>query len=141
MSFMKSKSFYIIFVLFLVSCGRNIVSKPEKLLSEKEMESLMYDLAVFDAIKSVDYQLMDTISFNVNEIIYKKYGIDSLSFAENMIYYASFPKKYDKIIKNVDTLLQKERDKFSEDPNETEKLLSDETIPTIDSLENNEPLK
>ncbi|MFK8268026.1 DUF4296 domain-containing protein [Capnocytophaga cynodegmi] len=138
---MKSKFFYIIFVLFLVSCGRNIVSKPEKLLSEKEMESLMYDLAVFDAIKSVDYQLMDTISFNVNEIIYKKYGIDSLSFAENMIYYASFPKKYDKIIKNVDTLLQKERDKFSEDPNETEKLLSDETIPTIDSLENNEPLK
>lgn len=141
MSFMKSKFFYIIFVLFLVSCGRNIVSKPEKLLSEKEMESLMYDLAVFDAIKSVDYQLMDTISFNVNEIIYKKYGIDSLSFAENMIYYASFPKKYDKIIKNVDTLLQKERDKFSENPNETEKLLSDETIPTIDSLENNEPLK
>ncbi|GIM52803.1 hypothetical protein CAPN004_18330 [Capnocytophaga cynodegmi] len=141
MSFMKSKFFYIIFVLFLVSCGRNIVSKPEKLLSEKEMESLMYDLAVFDAIKSVDYQLMDTISFNVNEIIYKKYGIDSLSFAENMIYYASFPKKYDKIIKNVDTLLQKERDKFSEKPNETEKLLSDETIPTTDSLENNEPLK
>lgn len=141
MSFMKSKFFYIIFVLFLVSCGRNIVSKPEKLLSEKEMESLMYDLAVFDAIKSVDYRLMDTISFNVNEIIYKKYGIDSLSFAENMIYYASFPKKYDKIIKNVDTLLQKERDKFSENPNETEKLLSDETIPTTDSLENNEPLK
>ncbi|ATA68623.1 hypothetical protein CGC48_08270 [Capnocytophaga cynodegmi] len=141
MSFMKSKFFYIIFVLFFVSCGRNIVSKPEKLLSEKEMESLMYDLAVFDAIKSVDYQLMDTISFNVNEIIYKKYGIDSLSFAENMIYYASFPKKYDKIIKNVDTLLQKERDKFSEKPNETEKLLSEETIPTTDSLENNEPLK
>ncbi|WP_232780483.1 DUF4296 domain-containing protein [Capnocytophaga cynodegmi] len=138
---MKSKFFYIIFVLFFVSCGRNIVSKPEKLLSEKEMESLMYDLAVFDAIKSVDYQLMDTISFNVNEIIYKKYGIDSLSFAENMIYYASFPKKYDKIIKNVDTLLQKERDKFSEKPNETEKLLSEETIPTTDSLENNEPLK
>ncbi|MFK8265602.1 DUF4296 domain-containing protein [Capnocytophaga cynodegmi] len=138
---MKSKFFYIIFVLFLVSCGRNIVPKPEKLLSEKEMESLMYDLAVFDAIKSVDYRLMDTISFNVNEIIYKKYGIDSLSFAENMIYYASFPKKYDKIIKNVDTLLQKERDKLSEKPNETEKLLSDETIPTIDSLEKNKPLK
>lgn len=133
---MKLKYFYIILALLLTSCGENIISKPEKLLSEKEMEGLMYDLAVFDAIKSVDYQLMDTINFNIDEVIYKKHGIDSLSFVENMIYYASFPKKYDSIIKRVDARLQKERDKFSEKSHQTEKIPSDDEIPVIDSLEN-----
>ncbi|GIM48872.1 DUF4296 domain-containing protein [Capnocytophaga stomatis] len=137
---MKLKYFYIILTLLLASCGRNIVSEPKKLLSEKEMEGLMYDLAVFDAIKSVDYQLMDTINFNIDEVIYKKHGIDSLSFIENMIYYASFPKKYDNIIKNVDARLQKERDKFSEKSHQTEKIPSDDEIPVIDSLENIEPI-
>ncbi|MFK8270266.1 DUF4296 domain-containing protein [Capnocytophaga stomatis] len=137
---MKLKYFYIILALLLTSCGENIISKPEKLLSETEMESLMYDLAVFDAIKSVDYQLMDTVNFNVDEVIYKKHGIDSLSFVENMIYYASFPKKYDSIIKRVDARLQKERDKFSEKSHQTEKIPSDDEIPVIDSLENIEPI-
>lgn len=137
---MKLKYFYIILALLLTSCGENIISKPEKLLSETEMESLMYDLAVFDAIKSVDYQLMDTINFNIDEVIYKKHGIDSLSFVENMIYYASFPKKYDSIIKRVDARLQKERDKFSEKSHQTEKIPSDDEIPVIDSLENIEPI-
>ncbi|ATA88938.1 hypothetical protein CGC58_03910 [Capnocytophaga stomatis] len=137
---MKLKYFYIILALLLTSCGENIISKPEKLLSEKEMEGLMYDLAVFDAIKSVDYQLMDTINFNIDEVIYKKHGIDSLSFVENMIYYASFPKKYDSIIKRVDARLQKERDKFSEKSHQTEKIPSDDEIPVIDSLENIEPI-
>lgn len=137
---MKLKYFYIILTLLLASCGRNIVSEPKKLLSEKEMEGLMYDLAVFDAIKSVDYQLMDTINFNIDEVIYKKHGIDSLSFIENMIYYASFPKKYDNIIKNVDARLQKERDKFSEKSHQTEKIPSDDEIPVIDSLESINPI-
>ncbi|MFK8301461.1 DUF4296 domain-containing protein [Capnocytophaga stomatis] len=137
---MKLKYFYIILALLLTSCGENIISKPEKLLSETEMESLMYDLAVFDAIKSVDYQLMDTVNFNVDEVIYKKHGIDSLSFIENMIYYASFPKKYDNIIKNVDARLQKERDKFSEKSHQTEKIPSDDEIPVIDSLESINPI-
>ncbi|GIJ95748.1 hypothetical protein CAPN001_03170 [Capnocytophaga stomatis] len=137
---MKLKYFYIILALLLTSCGENIISKPEKLLSETEMESLMYDLAVFDAIKSVDYQLMDTVNFNVDEVIYKKHGIDSLSFIENMIYYASFPKKYDNIIKNADARLQKERDKFSEKSHQTEKIPSDDEIPVIDSLESINPI-
>lgn len=137
---MKLKYFYIILTLLLASCGRNIVSEPKKLLSEKEMEGLMYDLAVFDAIKSVDYQLMDTINFNIDEVIYKKHGIDSLSFVENMIYYASFPKKYDSIIKRVDVRLQKERDEFSKKSHQTEKIPSDDEIPVIDSLESINPI-
>ncbi|MDO4782888.1 MAG: DUF4296 domain-containing protein [Capnocytophaga felis] len=137
---MKLKYFYIILALLLTSCGENIISKPEKLLSETEMESLMYDLAVFDAIKSVDYQLMDTVNFNVDEVIYKKHGIDSLSFVENMIYYASFPKKYDSIIKRVDVRLQKERDEFSKKSHQTEKIPSDDEIPVIDSLESINPI-
>ncbi|GET45144.1 hypothetical protein RCZ01_04460 [Capnocytophaga felis] len=100
----------------------------------------MYDLAVFDAIKSVDYQLMDTVNFNVDEVIYKKHGIDSLSFVENMIYYASFPKKYDSIIKRVDVRLQKERDEFSKKSHQTEKIPSDDEIPIIDSLESINPI-
>lgn len=138
---MKLRYWYaIIWVFFLVSCGKNIVTKPQKLLSEKEMEGLMYDLAMLDALKSVDYQLMDTVKLDVNELIYKKYGIDSLSLVENMIYYASSPKQYDNIIRKVDVRLQKERDEFSEKSHQTEKFPPDEQDLDINSLEDVEPL-
>lgn len=113
-------------ILFLTSCGQSIVPKPERLLSETEMESLMYDLAIIEGIRNVDYQLLDSLKVSPNTFIYQKHNIDSLTMVENMIYYASFPKKYDKIIKNVGTRLKKEREKLSKTKNNENKPLEKE---------------
>lgn len=104
---------YTLIIILLYACGQSVVPKPERLLSEKEMENLMYDLAIIDAIRNVDHQLLDSLNVSPSEFIYQKHNIDSLSMVENMVYYASFPKKYDKIIKNVEARLKKERDELS----------------------------
>ncbi|ATA73297.1 MULTISPECIES: DUF4296 domain-containing protein [Capnocytophaga] len=108
---MKIRLYILIILCFSVlSCGENIVKKPQKFLSEREMQNLMYDLILLDAIKSTDYTMMDTLNISFQELIYKKYEIDSLILAQNMEYYASFPQKYDTIIKNVELRLKRERD-------------------------------
>lgn len=104
---------YILIIILLYACGQSIVPKPERLLSEKEMENLMYDLAIVDAIRNVDNSKLDSLGMGVDAYIYQKHHIDSVSLVANMVYYASFPKQYDKIIKNVESRLKKQRDSIS----------------------------
>lgn len=105
--------FILSFVLFL-SCGKNIIEKPKNMLSESQMEALMYDLAILESAKNTDYQLFDSINFDAKESIYSKYNMDSISLSENMIYYTSLPKKYNEIITNVEKRIKKERDSLEQ---------------------------
>ncbi|MDO4229431.1 MAG: DUF4296 domain-containing protein, partial [Capnocytophaga sp.] len=80
------------------------------------------------------------ILIRLDKFIYKKHNIDSLLVVENMIYYASLPKTYDKIIKNVEKRLEKERGNFTKVTEEkkekpSEQLLHESMLP-IDSLDN-----
>lgn len=105
--------FILSFVLFL-SCGKNIIEKPKNMLSESQMEALMYDLAILESAKNTDYQLFDSINFDAKKSIYSKYNMDSISLSENMIYYTSLPKKYNEIITNVEKRIKKERDSLEQ---------------------------
>ena len=133
------KYVYLFLFISFFSCGENIVSKPERLLSKQEMENLMYDLAIIDALRDVDYRLIDTLAPNLQEIIYKKHNVDCTLVVNNMIYYSSLPKEYDKIIKNVENRLKKERESLSEETKKEESNKENAALP-IDSLENLEPL-
>ena len=105
------KIIYIFALLFIVvACKKNIVPKPDKFLDEKQMESLLYDLAVLESMKVSQAQMLDSLQFNSQQFIYKKYQLDSLSLAQNMVYYASLPKDYDRIVKKVEEKLKKQRD-------------------------------
>ena len=108
------KIIYIFALLFIVvACKKNIVPKPDKFLDEKQMENLLYDLAVLESMKVSQAQKLDSLQFNPQQFIYKKYAIDSLSLAQNMVYYASFPKEYDTIVKKVEKRIQLQRDSLS----------------------------
>lgn len=106
-------------LLIVVACKRNIVPKPDKFLDEKQMESLLYDLAVLESMKVSQAQMLDSLQFNSQQFIYKKYQLDSLSLAQNMVYYASLPKDYDRIVKKVEEKLKKQRDSIGKLPLET----------------------
>ena len=106
-------------LLIVVACKKNIVPKPDKFLDEKQMESLLYDLAVLESMKVSQAQMLDSLQFNSQQFIYKKYQLDSLSLAQNMVYYASLPKDYDRIVKKVEQKLKKQRDSIGELPLET----------------------
>ncbi|WP_448825592.1 DUF4296 domain-containing protein [Capnocytophaga ochracea] len=114
------KIIYIFALLFIVvACKKNIVPKPDKFLDEKQMESLLYDLAVLESMKVSQAQMLDSLQFNSQQFIYKKYQLDSLSLAQNMVYYASLPKDYDRIVKKVEEKLKKQRDSIGKLPLET----------------------
>ena len=106
-------------LLIVVACKKNIVPKPDKFLDEKQMESLLYDLAVLESMKVSQAQMLDSLQFNSKQFIYKKYQLDSLSLAQNMVYYASLPKDYDRIVRKVEEKLKIQRDSIGKLPLET----------------------
>lgn len=103
----------LLIALALLACKKNIVPKPDHFLNDKEMEQLMYDLALLEAFKNAEPRLLDSLQINSKDFIYKKYGIDSLAMAQNMVYYASLPKEYDTIIKKVERRLKFQRDSIN----------------------------
>ena len=107
---MRSFSYIVVIALFFGGCKKNIVPKPDHFLDAKQMEQLLYDLALLESIKNYDAQYLDSLQGTPQEYIYNKYGTDSIAIAQNMIYYASFPKVYDQIVHNVDTRLKEQSD-------------------------------
>ena len=113
---MKKIIYIFALLLIVVACKKNIVPKPDKFLDEKQMESLLYDLAVLESMKVSQAQMLDSLQFNSKQFIYKKYQLDSLSLAQNMVYYASLPKDYDRIVRKGEEKLKKQRDSIGKLP-------------------------
>ncbi|MCU0349660.1 MAG: DUF4296 domain-containing protein [Flavobacterium sp.] len=93
---------YIVFFLFLFfSCSDKPVPKPDNLLAPETMEDILVDLALLQATDAANPDKLRQENINSKTFIYDKYSIDSITFKENHVYYASNIKKYKKIHKNV----------------------------------------
>ena len=60
------KIIYIIGLLSLVACKKNIVPKPDHFLDERQMESLLYDLALLESMKATESHTLDSLLFRSN---------------------------------------------------------------------------
>lgn len=103
---MKRIAFLLGLVLLLASCKDRVVETPDKLMDEETMANVLYDLAVLEAMKSRNPDLTGN---STPEYVYKKYGIDSLQFAQNNQYYAAEIRKYKKIYDKVNGRLESEK--------------------------------
>lgn len=103
------KIFLLFITLFLLAaCGHDKpVPKPEKLFSEKEMENIMFDMALLQAMRSSAPKVLDDNGVDVKNYIYKKYKTDSLTYNQNHTYYASRLDVYEDIQKKVTERLNK----------------------------------
>lgn len=88
------------------------MEKPDNLISKDEMISLLYDLAVLNAAKSTDANILRDNHIETMEYLYNKYSIDSIQFVRSDAYYASMPEEYEAIYKGVESKLQKEKKKI-----------------------------
>ena len=96
------------------SCGKeNAVEKPARLLKEDEMENILYDLTMIQAIRSFQPQVLDNNKVDVQHYIYRKYKIDSLTFAQNNDWYANDPEVYKNMLDKVDARINKEKTAIS----------------------------
>ena len=109
------KKIALLFVLFAVmSCGKEAVEKPDNLLSKEVMVDVLYDLSVLQSAENLNSLTFSQNNVKVNEMIYKKYGIDSLSFAQSNRYYASDPHNYQKLFKEVAEKIEESRKVLNE---------------------------
>ena len=110
------KNSCLIFTLFfiMISCGNSVIDKPDNLIDDDIMIDIFYDLAIIDAGRNTSYQ-NGISTFEANDFIYKKYQIDSLTFAKSNKYYASDVAKYKRMFKIV-------KDKLNDKKTEIENL-------------------
>ena len=102
--------FYILVLITFFGCHTvDRPKKPKNLITEKEMSAIMYDLYILNAAKGVNRKLLELNGIMPSDYIYRKYGIDSLQFAESNTYYAYDPEVYTRIIAKMNTDLEKDK--------------------------------
>ena len=87
--------------LILAGCAQDRITKPNNLMTLDQMVKFHLDLALINASSSGakdHYVPMDTL--------YTFHKIDSSTFAQSNVYYASKPKLYIKIFESVKTKLK-----------------------------------
>ena len=96
---------YLIIFIFIIGCSSNA---PEDLISEEKMESIIFDIMILNASSGYDLKIdNDMIS---DELIFRKYDIDSAQFYNSELYYSRNPKIHFNIYSNVKRRIQKSID-------------------------------
>lgn len=82
-------------VLFLsISCKKDVIKQPAKLIEKDKMIDIMYDLSLLEAMRYQKPLSLDSIENDPTKFVLKKYKVDSLQFAQNNMYYASDYESY-----------------------------------------------
>lgn len=111
----KNTAFLLILV-FLVSCQNlDRPKKPKNLLTPVEMESLLTDMILLDAMISVNNFRIDNHNIDVQNFVYKKYSIDSASLSQNIEYYNEEYKVNSEIYSNVKTNIEELKQRLEYD--------------------------
>jgi hypothetical protein len=98
--------------VMVFSCGKETAAKkPAHLLTEGQMENILYDVSIMQAIRSFQPQVLDSNGVDVEHYIYKKYKIDSLTYVQNNTWYASDPEQFEKLLDKVAERIKKEKTK------------------------------
>lgn len=130
----------IILVLFLsVSCKKELVKEPKKLIERRKMIDIMYDLSILEAMKYQKPLQLDSIDSSPRKFILKKYKVDSLQFAENNMYYAAdyenYKEMFDEVGKRVavkqraiDSIVKIEEKKAAKEAKKKGKEISKDSI-------------
>lgn len=99
----------IILVLFLsVSCKKEVIKEPKRLIAKEKMVDIMYDLSLLEAIRYQNPASVDSTDVNPTKFILKKYKVDSLQFSESNKYYASDYEGYKEMFDQISVRLEKE---------------------------------
>jgi outer membrane protein assembly factor BamE (lipoprotein component of BamABCDE complex) len=92
---------FLIVLLVLFACKKELVKEPKSLIEREKMVNIMYDLSLLEAMRMENPILMDSFKNNSNQYVFKKYKIDSVQFAQSNIFYAANYKEYEKMYNQV----------------------------------------
>ncbi|WP_276168210.1 DUF4296 domain-containing protein [Zobellia alginiliquefaciens] len=84
------------------------MKKPENLIPKDKMVQILQDLAIVNAAKTTNVQVLRENDVEPMDYIFNKYDIDSLQLVESDRYYASLPVEYEEIYKEIEANLERE---------------------------------
>ena len=96
---------YLLISILIIGCSSNA---PENLISEEKMESIIFDIMILNASSSYDLKIDNNMISD--ELIYRKYNIDSAQFYDSELYYSRNPRIHLNIYSNVKRRIQKSID-------------------------------
>ena len=121
---MKNTIIVLVLCLVVLSCNRkNKPEKPDNLISQDNMELILYDLYVINAAKGVNRKLLEDRGIVPETYILNKHKIDSTQFAESNAYYAFDPDLYKSMVEKIKAKLEKQKEAF-EDTKKTGKAVN-----------------
>ncbi|CAM4295780.1 DUF4296 domain-containing protein [Zobellia roscoffensis] len=92
----------------LISCNETLLKKPENLIPKDKMVQILQDLAIVNAAKTTNVQVLRENDVEPMDYIFNKYDIDSLQLVESDRYYASLPVEYEEIYKEIEANLERD---------------------------------
>lgn len=106
---MKKCIALVLILIVAISCKEEVIAKPDKLIDQKTMTNILYDMALLEAIRYQFPFVVDSNQVNTPKFIYKKYKIDSLQFVQNNMYYASHYNEYKDMFAEVDERIKAQK--------------------------------
>lgn len=116
--------------LCIISCGRDVVEKPENLIEKDLMIDIYYDISILNSLKSTGADKLESIDLQPDEFLFEKYGIDSTQLSKSSIYYTSNANLQLEMFTEVEQRLQRLKDTVEARRNKREQLRRDENRPT-----------
>ncbi|CAM4234918.1 DUF4296 domain-containing protein [Zobellia nedashkovskayae] len=99
----------IVLIFFsFTSCNETLLEKPKNIIPKEKMVEILQDLAIVNAAKTTNLQVLRDNGVEPMDYIFNKYSIDSLQLVESDRYYASLPVEYEKIYKEVEANLERD---------------------------------
>ncbi len=122
-------------IIFLVSCGEKLIEQPENLIARDEMVLILKDMAIVNAAKTTNIGILKDNGIDPTTYVLNKYNVDSTRFVDSDRYYASVPLAYESIYKEVESLLDEEKERLKDlkKINDSLKLLQREEKDLLDN--------
>ncbi len=119
---MKKASLILILLVFVfISCQRSVIEKPKPLIKEKQMVEMLFDLHMAESTYKrmrYDSTLRNSSSANFYYSVLEKHEVPDSVFEKSFIYYASKPKDFEKMYREVMNKLSETEQNYSGRKNE-----------------------
>lgn len=111
----RIQCYWVFLILLTWSCSNTgQVEKPENLISEEQMENILFDATLMEAINNSTDRNLELELLLGKPYLYLKYGVDSLQLVESEQYYAKNPRVYLRIYNNVLKRVDKAKDSLND---------------------------
>jgi len=104
------KNCFIVFIFVFCAIGCQDVKLPERpknLIEKNKMIEILSEAYIVNAARSVDYKSVLNKGVKLDSLIYQKYDVDSLQFAESNAFYSADINTYIDMFQKIQIKLEK----------------------------------